>query len=415
MNVIYSTMVLTVWFMSTFFVVTVLLIILEKRRQLFAKVGCQEAKPKVSIILPAYNEEEGILPALISLSNITYPKDLYEVIVVNDGSSDNTSALVKEFISQNRFLNIVFIDRVENQGKSYSLNEAIRRASGELIACMDGDSLVKPDILSQTVGYFSDPKMGSVSVRVNVREPKNFLEKVIDVEYVVGLSISLKILSFLNIMHVTPGPFSIYRKSVLTELGGFDETNITEDLEIAFRIQKAGYKLSFCLSTSVSTIVPSSIKSLFKQRKRWYSGSLLTVWQHKDMMFNRKMGLFGIYVPFNYSLITMGMMLFIYSIYLFSSKILKNINYLSLVNFDLSHFNFVLELDPLSIDIFTTMAFTMICITVILTKLSFNTLGRRIRENVLGFIGFVFFFVFYQMFWLNSFYSVLTRKEVKWR
>jgi len=392
-----------------------LLILFEKRRQLNSYRFKKTDLPMVSIILPVLNEESGILTALESLSKIDYPHDCYEIIVVNDGSTDNSGKLIKGFIEDNPFLHVRFIDRLENKGKAASLNEAIRIASGELIACMDGDSVVRSDILSKTVGYFDDELMGSVSVRVVVRKPTNIIERVIDVEYVVGLSIALKILSFLGIMHVTPGPFSIYRKEVIQKLGGFDEDNIVEDLEIAFRMQKAGYKLTFCLATCVLTNVPSNFKALFKQRKRWYSGSLLTVWQHKNMIFNKKMGLFGFYIPYNYALITLGMSLFMYSVYLFSSKVVENINYLWLVNFDLSHISFTYELDLLLLDIFTTLAFTMILITIILTKISFNTLGRRVRENILGFIGYVFFVVFYQIFWINSFCTVLRRRQIKWR
>lgn len=415
MNILYSFLVLLVWFMSTYFVVLMLLVIFDQRKNLFQTPPQPTLLPKVSIVLPAFNESEGITPALKSLASIDYPKNMFEVVVVNDGSKDNTAELVNKFISENKNLNIKFIDRKENRGKAFSLNEGISASSGELVACMDADSIVSPDILSKTVSYFSDPKVASVSVRVNVQNPKNILEKIVDVEYSVGLSTSLKFLSLIDSMHVTPGPFSIYRKKVLTEIGGFDEKNITEDLEIAFRIQRAGYKLLFCLSTSVSTKVPSNLKTLYKQRRRWYSGSLITLWQHKDMFFSRSTSLFRAFLLFNYTLIFLGLTLFIYSIYLYTKSAVKTIQYLALIDYDITRFPLDLSFDPLSIDIFTTLAATMVLLTIILVIATSKILNRSLFENFSGFLGYLFFFVFYQIFWFNSIYTILRRREIKWR
>ncbi|MFC2163066.1 glycosyltransferase [Candidatus Altiarchaeota archaeon] len=415
MNIVYSTLVVTVWFMSTFFIVLMLLILLNKKDKMHKYVSVPGKLPFISVILPAYNEEEGILPALESLTVLDYPRDLYEIIIINDGSTDKTREYIQDFVAGHEQVSLRFIDRCDNHGKSYSLNEGIRHARGELVACMDADSIVKPDIFLKTVGYFSDPKTGSVSVKVNVRNASKLLEKIIDIEYAVGLSISLKILSMLGALHVTPGPFSMYRKTILDGIGGFDESNITEDLEIAFRLQKHGYKLFFCLSTSVSTIVPSDMKSLYKQRRRWYSGALMTVWQHKDVILKRRLGFFGLFIPYSYSLIFLGMILFLYSIFLTIRRFALGIQYWSLINFDLSHYEFVLNMDPLSIDIFSTLAVSMIITTLILTKSSINTIKRRVRDNVYGVIGFTFFFIFYQLFWINSLYNVITNREIKWR
>jgi cellulose synthase/poly-beta-1,6-N-acetylglucosamine synthase-like glycosyltransferase len=415
MNELYSFLVLLVWFMSTYFVVLMLLVVFDQRKNLynFGPVGA--LLPCVSVVLPAYNEEDGVIGALTSLLAMDYPRNNFEVIVVNDGSKDGTSGLVNKFISEHKDFDIKFIDRRENRGKASSLNEGISAASGELVACMDGDSIVSPDILSKTVGYFADSKVGSVSVRVNVRNPRNLLEKVVDVEYSVGLSTSLKFLSLIDSMHVTPGPFSIYRKSALVEIGLFDEKNITEDLEIAFRLQRRGYKLLFCISTSVYTTVPSDLKSLYKQRRRWYSGSLLTLWQHKDMFFSRGTSMFRTFLLFNYALIFFGLSLFLYSIYLYAKTAMKTLGYMALINFDVSRFPLNLSFDPLSVDIFTTLAAAMILLTIILVFATSRILKKNMRENFSGFLGYLFFFVFYQIFWLNSLYSVFRGREIKWR
>ncbi|MFZ2455609.1 MAG: glycosyltransferase [Candidatus Altiarchaeia archaeon] len=414
MNIIYSALVLTVWFMSTFFVILVLLVVFDRRKHMSSSVEVSNL-PRVSIILPAYNEEEGIYAALESLAAIDYPKSLYEILAVNDGSSDQTSERIRSFVANHKDINIRFIDRKKNCGKARSLNEGIKAATGDYVACMDGDSIVDSDILSKTVGYFQDPKVASVSVRVNVRNPRTLLEKIIDVEFSVGLSTSLKVLSFLDSMHVTPGPFSIYRKRVLSELGGFDEENITEDMEIALRMQKAGYRLVFCLSTSVSTTVPTTLSSLYKQRRRWYSGSLLTLWQHRDIFSRKDAGLFRMFLLFNYALIFLGLGLFFYSIYLYVTNGLKAYNYLRLIDYDILNTPLVFAFDLLSLDIFTTLAVTSVLITVVLVSVSMGLLKRDIRTNLSGFLGYLFFFVFYQIFWINSLYNVVRKRHIKWR
>ncbi len=415
MDPIYTALTVTVWFLSTYFISVFLLLVLEKRSQLNTVSETPEDKPYVSIIVPAYNEEEGVLPALESLCRMDYPRDRYEVLVINDGSSDRTADIIRGFISRNKDVRFNFIDRVENRGKAYSLNEGVSLSKGELVGTMDADSMVKPDILSKTVGLFEDPKTAAVTVRVHVHEPRNLLEKIVDVEYVVGLSLTNKILSFMNAMHVTPGPFSIYRKSALDEVGGFDEDNIVEDMEIAFRLHKAGYGIENTLETGVYTIVPQSLGELYKQRKRWYSGSIQTWMQHRDVILNRRFGCFGMFfIPINCLTITLGMVMGLYSFGLLVSAIWKHINYLILTNFEVLPMT-MFDFDLLNISIFHFLMLSSMAAVALMTRTCLNVVDRRLRSNVRAFIGFIFFFILYQVFWVSSFYSVFFGREVKWR
>ncbi|MBD3388662.1 MAG: glycosyltransferase [Candidatus Altiarchaeales archaeon] len=415
MDLMYSILTLTVWFLSTYFIALVLLIMLEKREDLKSYGEPDDSLPFVSVVVPALNEEKGVLPALQSLYDMDYPWGRYEVIVVNDGSTDRTSDFIRDFISSHKEMRAVFIDRSENHGKAFSLNEGIEAAKGDYVATMDSDSVVKSDILKKTVGMFRDEGVGAVTVRVHVSEPRNLLERIVDIEYVVGLSLSLKILSYLNAMHVTPGPFSIYRKSMLLEIGGFDEHNIVEDMEIAFRIHKAGYRIENTLHTGVYTIVPSTLNGLYRQRKRWYSGSLITLLQHKDTMFNRALGCFGVFfLPLNYLTITLGLLMGVYSAGLLANNIFQHVKHLILTNFELLPFD-ILDFDLLTVSIFHFLMLSSMLSIALMTKASMSVMHRRLRENISGFIGFIFFFLLYQFFWLSSFYSVLAGRKVKWR
>lgn len=316
MNIGYAVLVHIVWFLSTYFVIVFLLAIFTNRNKLYESPTLKKDDKlrKVSIIISAYNEEDTISDCIESLQKVDYPKRLYEVIIVNDGSLDKTSDVVRKYEDKKH---IIFIDNKKNKGKAACLNQGISHARGEFIACMDADTIVPKDILKKTTPYFKDEKVGSVTVAVEVRFVKNFLQRIIYLEYLLGLSLFLKVFSLFNCIHVTPGPFSIYRKNLLDNIGYFDINNITEDLEIAYRIHKSGNKIANCMTTSVKTITPHNFKALYRQRRRWYSGALLTLWQHRDILMKNKTGLFGYFIPYNYMLIAFGLGLFCY-IYLFS-------------------------------------------------------------------------------------------------
>lgn len=416
MNILYTLLVYVVWYLSTFFVVLYLLLILKNKDKIYEtneEIG-GDFVPMVSVIVPAYNEGKTIEKTISSLLSVDYPKELLEVIVINDGSNDNTGRVMENYADRGE---VIFIDNKKNRGKAVCLNEGIKKARGKFVACMDADSIVKEDIIKKTITYFQkDEKIAAVTVRVGVINPRNILQKIVDVEYVVGLSLSLKVLSFLNSIHVTPGPFSVYRRNVLFELNGFDEKSITEDLEIAYRIQAADYKIACCLSTCVNTVVPSDLKSLYKQRRRWYSGSLLTLWKHKNLIFNKRVGAFGLFfLPFNYGLIMLGLGLFLISIYLILSRALKFFSYLGLIEYDLFSSIVFEGIDPLTISIFYFFAFLSILSAFLLTYVSLRIIKKEITANLVGFFGFIFIFFAYQMFWLGSAYNIVLKRRIKWR
>lgn len=416
MNPIHITLVYLLWIIITFFFMVLFLTLLKNRKSMYEEPTSLKKQPTVSVVVPAYNEEETIGESIESLMAVDYPKGLYEIIVVNDGSTDKTAEIVKEYEK----CGIVLIDNKKNRGKSSSLNLGMKKAKGELVACMDADTIIKPDTIKKAIKHFDGSRVGAVIIQVNVKEPKNWLEKIIDVEYKMGLGFYLKIFSFLNCLYLTPGQCSIYRRDMLLEIGGFDEKSIVEDMEIAYRIQKAHYKIRCCLSTEAYTKVPNNVRSLYHQRKRWYSGSIMTIIQHRDVFFDRDLGNFGLfYMPVNCAGIIVGLVLFLSTIHLMASVILENIACLSLVDYDI--YGVVqasienLRIDPLSINIFYILCSTPFIMNALMNYTGLKVLGEKIRENLFGFICFLFFFIPYHIFWLMCFYFVIFRKEVKWR
>ncbi|MBI2651363.1 glycosyltransferase family 2 protein [Candidatus Woesearchaeota archaeon] len=419
MNLAYTLLVYVVWFLSTYFIVVFLLALFKNKKLLYNSINnidnadTKTAKlPKVSIILPAYNEESEIENSIVSLTSIDYPKELLEVIVVNDGSTDKTTEIVKKYADGKK---IILIDNEKNKGKAACLNQGILLANGEYIACMDADSVVPKGILKKTLPYFKNAKIGAVTVSVEVTNPKNFLQRIIQIEYNLGLSLFLKVFSFFDCIHVTPGPFSIYRKTLLDKIKGFDEKNITEDLEIAYRIHKSGYKIGNCMDTSVRTVTPNNLKGLYRQRRRWYSGALLTLWQHKDILFKRKAGIFGYFIPFNYALITLGLGLFLLSLYLTLSNIINHIFLYSLTNFNFfSNWSFE-DFDFLAVSIFLFFGLSGILSMILLLIFGLNSLKNSPKKRFSMFFGYFVLFFLYQFFWLSSFFLVIFRRQVKWR
>lgn len=409
MNPSYIVLVHVVWFLSTYFIVLFMLLLIENRKKLYVKQDSAYKEEFVSIIVPAYNEEGTIEDAIESLKKIDYPKDKFEIVVVNDGSSDNTSNIVKLFVSKQ----VRFIDNPKNKGKAACLNQGIDAAKGSVIATMDADTVVPKNIFKEMMPYLNDPSTGAVTVSVEVRFVRNFLQRIIQLEYILGLSLFLKVFSLLNCVHVTPGPFSIYRKDLLQKIGGFDEKNITEDLEIAYRIHKSGNKIANCLSTSVKTITPHDFKGLYRQRKRWYSGALMTMWKHRDMMLRSKSGLFGFFVPFNWALVTFGLGLFLLSLTLIVSDAFGNLLLYSLINYNFFS-NWTWSFDYLAISMMAFFALSGIIGMIILVTYGLNVARNSPKKTPKVYLGYFLLFFLYQFFWLVSYFAVLTRRKVRW-
>ncbi|MCD4666796.1 glycosyltransferase family 2 protein [archaeon] len=249
--------------------------------------------PLVSIVIPAYNEEKNIAQTIKSTLKLDYPKNKMEILIVNDGSKDKTSEVVKRVIKENKDFNIKLIEQ-ENAGKGAAMNNALKKTKGEFFIPFDADSLIRSDALKKMIPVFeTDKEIAAVLPLMKVYKPKTWIQKVQWTEYMVNLFYK-KLMSELDCVSVAPGPFSIYRKKVMEEVNGFDENNLTEDLEITLRVQKKHYKVVQVFNTEVYTKTPKNFKQFYKQRNRWYKGTLLNAIKHRKMVFNKKYGDFGL-------------------------------------------------------------------------------------------------------------------------
>ncbi len=247
--------------------------------------------PKVTIAIPAYNEQDSIRDTLMSVISLDYPCDKLEVIVVDDGSVDNTAQIVRDFILEKKDFNIRLLSQ-KNSGKGEALNKALYLSKGEYFTCLDADSFVASDALQKMLVHFEEKDVAVVLPLMKIKDPTTLIEKLQWSEYLINFFYK-SLMSFLNCVHVAPGPFSVYRKDVLIKIGGFARDNLTEDLEVSLRVQKAHYRIVQILSTEVYTNAPKSLTSFYKQRNRWYKGTMINMFNYKWMIFNKKYGDFG--------------------------------------------------------------------------------------------------------------------------
>ncbi len=175
--------------------------------------------PIFTVIVPAYNEEQSILETLASITSLDYPQEKLEILVVDDGSTDGTADLVQTFILEHRQNNITLL-RQENKGKGAALNLALDKVKGEFFACLDADSFVGSNALQEMLPYFEeDFRVAAVCPLLKVRNPKTILQKIQWMEYVINMFYRM-LNAKLDCVHVTTGPFSVYRTAVIKELGG---------------------------------------------------------------------------------------------------------------------------------------------------------------------------------------------------
>lgn len=293
-------------FASIYFTLLFLFVFYERGRRM-KEYRKTKHKPFISIIVPAYNEEKSIKQTIENLKRIDYPN--YEILVVNDGSKDKTSQIAKK-------CGVRVIDK-KHSGKANSLNAALRYAKGEIVACVDADSFPKKDCLKKTVGYFQDPKVGAVTTTALVKDPSNLLQQMQKLEYAM-IAWNRKLLDFIDSVYVTPGTLSLYRRDLIVKLGGFDAKNMTEDIEMTWKIRKAGYDVRMVFSTETYTLVPSKLKKWFRQRVRWTIGGFQTLFKYKDTFLKRIYRMLGLFVcpffmlGFILSLLALGIYSYLY-------------------------------------------------------------------------------------------------------
>ena len=242
---------------------------------------------KVSVVVPAWNEEVGIIKTIESVIANQYPNT--EIIVINDGSNDNTEKRVKEYIEKNK-ANFLPGQKIkyyyqENAGKGHALNNGISHASGDIILTIDADSAVSENALQNLVKHFQDPKIHCVVGNVVVANNDSVLGFVQHLEYKFGFYFK-RAHSVLGAEYIYGGACAAFRSRVFEEIGLFDTSNKTEDIEMSMRTRLYGFNCEYAEEVICYTEGASSLKGLINQRLRWKKGRFDTFLKYRNLFFS---------------------------------------------------------------------------------------------------------------------------------
>lgn len=262
--------------------------------------------PTTTIIVPCWNEEKTVSGTVESLLALNYPKDKLNIIIVDDGSTDQTWHIIQKF-KNNPQISLI---KKANGGKHTAVNLGIQESTSEIIGCLDADSFVEKNALLEIAHAFNeDPDMMAATPMLIVHEPKTILQKMQKTEYHSGAFLK-RILSPLDAIYVTPGPFSIFRRSVFDQIGLYKKAHNTEDMEFALRMQKNHMRIRNIHTAHVHTTTPDTLYKLYRQRLRWAYGIMKNTLDYRFMLFKREYGVLGmIALPLSF----FGVFVFLYN------------------------------------------------------------------------------------------------------
>ena len=261
-------------------------VILQRRKEKKAKLvkGDSNYAPKVSVIVPGYNEELNAVRTIENLLKRDYQN--LEILFVDDGSKDNTYEVVKAAYGDHPKVRVL---TKPNGGKASALNFAIGQTTSEILVCVDADTILLPDAISKMIPYFTDENVGAVAGNVRVGNPVNLLTNWQKIEYTTSQNFDRNAFDYVNAILVVPGAIGAFRKTAMDEIGGFSTDTLAEDCDLTVRILRAGYIVRTCNEAISLTEAPETMGMFLKQRFRWSFGMMQSFWKHRDLLFNNKM------------------------------------------------------------------------------------------------------------------------------
>jgi cellulose synthase/poly-beta-1,6-N-acetylglucosamine synthase-like glycosyltransferase/peptidoglycan/xylan/chitin deacetylase (PgdA/CDA1 family) len=242
--------------------------------------------PPVSVVVPAFNEAVGIERSVTSLAASEYPE--FEVIVVDDGSTDGTGGLVERLgLSQ------VSVVRQPNGGKPSALNAGVAAARHDVIVMVDADTVFEPETLTHLVQPLRDAEVGAVSGNTKVGNRRGLIGRWQHIEYVMGFNLDRRLYDQLQCMPTVPGAVGAFRRSALEDIGGVSGATLAEDTDMTIAIGRTGWRVVYAEDARAWTEAPSTIDELWRQRFRWSYGTLQAVWKHRAALWRRGEGRIG--------------------------------------------------------------------------------------------------------------------------
>ncbi len=239
--------------------------------------------PPVTIIVPAYNEGPVIEASVRSLLQLDYPA--YEILVVDDGSTDDTRERVAPLEGRHGDVTVRLVSKL-NGGKASALNTGIALARHDYVLCMDGDSKLESQVLRVAMPHFAKSHVAAVAGNVKVINRDTHLARFQALEYIEGLNMARRAQGFVRVVNIIPGPIGLFRRSVLQEVGGYDRDTFAEDADLTLKILASGWHIVYEDRAIAWTEAPETTLDLVKQRYRWTRGILQAVRKRKFALLN---------------------------------------------------------------------------------------------------------------------------------
>jgi cellulose synthase/poly-beta-1,6-N-acetylglucosamine synthase-like glycosyltransferase len=245
-------------------------------------------RPKVSFVIPTWNEENTIEGKLKNTLALQYPKDKLEVIVIDSGSTDRTREIVK------KFKKVKLLSEKERSGKARALNKAFKHCSGDIVVISDADCRLDKSVLLKSMPYFSNPSVGAVTGRESIINPDENLVTKTEKTYRDFFYLIRSAESVLDSTYVFDGPFCAFRRELLDEI---DSRCVADDSELAMRIKKKGYRTLSIPEAIYFEYAPSKLSDRTKQKSRRAEGLIQSMVNFFSTFFlNPRYGLFGLLI-----------------------------------------------------------------------------------------------------------------------
>jgi cellulose synthase/poly-beta-1,6-N-acetylglucosamine synthase-like glycosyltransferase len=245
--------------------------------------------PLVTVIVPAFNEGKVIATTLRSLLASQYEN--LEILVIDDGSTDDTASVVTAMAADNPKIRLI---TQSNGGKSKAANHALSAAKGEIVICVDADTLVAPEAIPKMIAHFASPEVTAVCGNVEVGNVNGIITAFQAIEYVTSQNFDRRAFSVLNCISVVPGALGAWRWQAVLEAGGYSEETLTEDADLTLTVLQRGGRVVYEPEAYGKTEAPESLGALLKQRFRWTYGTYQCLWKHRAAFFHGTLGWVGL-------------------------------------------------------------------------------------------------------------------------
>ncbi len=249
------------------------------------------AFPPVTVIIAAFNESKVIAATLRSVLDTDYVGAL-EVLVVNDGSNDDTASVVELAAATEPRIRLI---TQSNSGKSEALIRGVSVSKHDVLVFLDADTHFERSTLRKLVQPFDDPKIGAVSGHAKVGNLRTFIARCQALEYVCGFNLDRRAYAVWNCITVVPGAISALRKKAVEDCGGFSHDTLAEDTDLTLEMHRHDWRVDYVHDAIAHTEAPETVRSLARQRFRWAFGTLQCLWKHRDLTFNPQYGALGLF------------------------------------------------------------------------------------------------------------------------